>query len=755
MAWLKLKGMSNRDAARYARWSAGIAIAICMAVLGVYLQRRWRERANEKGLQPVPATVAQQSTGFEISRAIGPRTIFTVRASQATQFKDENRSLLENVVITIFGPRGDRNDSVHANECSYEPETGSIRCQGVVQIDLRSAKNTPQRAELQLETSNILFERDSNVSTNSVVSLKFPGGEGSGTGLVYAPQSENVALQKDVQLDLAPPQDSRRAPVHITSNSLEFRRSQDVLRLEGPVRVQQDSQTLTAGILELQLDAAMRPSHVVATENPELTGRSSRGNLSLAADRMSVDLSPNGTLRKLSADDRVRGEAHGRDGTDDVSAQHVQVVMDSSGAQSEPREFLAQGKVRVETDRSKSQGRLATESLRTELRPSKVGHGLGIASTETLAPGRLTLVKPIESVDTTGGKLSALFGAQDEITELNGTSGVTVERTAQGKLVENSSAQSLSAKFSPDGNWQTIDENGNVKFQQGDKSGAAANAQLVSASNQLTLSGSASVQDSSSHLQATKIQLNQATDEVHASGNVVASFSGQKGKSSANPPTGSAQIAADEMDGTSAGKSGSADSSNAGHAIFSGHARMWQGSDVLQARTIEFWQDEQRAEARGSVFGEFVEAPHRNTGNGKRQATSAPVLWQVHAQKVDYWSDAGKMEWSNGVDARSSDGEIQSQNVQMFFSRAENNQQALERAVGTGNVRIEQNGRTGTADRGEYIARDGKFVLSGGQPSLTDAAGNTTTGHKLTFFLANDSILVDSQRTSETKTEQP
>lgn len=745
--------MSNRDAARYARWSAGIAFAICFAVLGVYLHRRWRNQANEKKMQPIPATVAQQSAGFEISRAIGTQTIFTVRASQATQFKDENRSLLENVVITIFGSRGDRNDSVHANECSYEPEAGSIRCEGVVQIDLRKAEDAPQTTELQLETSNILFERDSNVSTDSNVKLKFPGGEGSGTGLVYAPQSENVTLEKNVQLEIAPPQNSHRASVHVTSSSLEFRRTQDVLWLGGPVRVQEDSQMLTAGKMDLRLTQMMRPAHAVAAGNPEITGHSASGKLFLAANQISADLSPSGTLQKLSADDNVHGEATSSKATERFSADHIQIVMDSRGLR--PREFLAQGAVKVETKQSKSQGRLATESLRAELLTSEDGHGVSVSSAETLAPGKLTLIEPTENVEVNGGRLGAVFDADNQISELHGASGVSVERTAGANPPEKSSAETLLAKFGSDGDWRTIDENGNVKFQQGDKSGTAATARLVSATSQLTLGGAASVEDSSSHLQATKIQLNQATNEINASGNVVASFSQQKGNSSASPPGDSVQISADEMEGTSVENSAKSDSTNSGHAVFTGHARMWQSSDVLQAQTIEFWQDEQHAEARGNVFGEFVEAPHSNTGNRQPQAKSAPVLWQVHAPKVDYWHDAGKMEWSGGVNAGSSEGTIQSQTVQMLFAHPASGQQTLERAIGAGGVRIEQNGRIGTAERGEYVARDGKFVLSGGQPTIKDAAGSTTTGHQLTFFLANDSILVDSQETAGTMTKRP
>ena len=135
--------MKNREAARYARWSAAIAATIALVVVLVYLQRRRRGISGEKNVKPVPASVAQQSAGFTFSRNIGAQTLFTVHAQQATQFKDANRSLLENVSIEIFGARGERDDSVRADECNYEPETGSIRCHGVVQIGRGHEKAPP------------------------------------------------------------------------------------------------------------------------------------------------------------------------------------------------------------------------------------------------------------------------------------------------------------------------------------------------------------------------------------------------------------------------------------------------------------------------------------------------------------------------------------------------------------------------------------------------------------------------------------
>jgi lipopolysaccharide export system protein LptA len=757
----KIAGMRNSDAARYARSSAGVALAICLLVLGVYLHRRMRDRAHEKKFAPVPATVAQQSAGFAISRAIGPRTIFTVHASQATQFKDQNRSLLENVDITIFGAQGDRNDSVHAGECSYDPATGDIHCKGAVQIDLRGAKsgaaqNASQKNSLHLDTSDILFSHETGkVTTDKPVALKFSGGEGKGVGLEYDPQTENTMLEKNVELEISPPQKSGADSIRVTSSAMEFLRTNNLLRFSGPVRVEQNSDTLAGGEMELQLNSAMQPLRAIATKNPGILASSPRGKVSLAASQIAADLLPNGQIQKISADENVRGDSAGRAGENHLTAQHAQILMSATKTGNAPREILAQGNVNTETDQPKRHGRLATERLRVELLPSERG-GENISSAETLAPGKMTMTGPNETDQLEGGRLTANFGAQNQLTELQGSSGVHVERRQDGSPPEISSAENMLAKFGTDGNWQTIDESGNVKFRQGDKRGAANTAQLSRATNEMVLSGSASVEDSSSRLQAAKIRMNQTTNQMYANGNVAASFTGSAQNSGANPAAGGAQISSDEMNGMSPGKSASTNlPSRGGHAVFSGHARFWQGPDVLQAQTIEFWQDEKRAEARGDALGAFVEAPHDDRSNGAANGKqpvkkTAPVLWQVRAPKVDYWSDSGQMKWSGGVEARSSEGIIESQTVEMFFSRGENNQQTLERAIGTGNVRVEQNGRVGTAERGEYFARDGKFILSGGKPTLADSSGNTTTGHELTFFLANDSVLVDSQGDSQT-----
>jgi len=90
--------------------------------------------------------------------------------------------------------------------------------------------------------------------------------------------------------------------------------------------------------------------------------------------------------------------------------------------------------------------------------------------------------------------------------------------------------------------------------------------------------------------------------------------------------------------------------------------------------------------------------------------------------------------------------------IDLYFSKSgpASSAKELSRAVAIGDVSVRQEDRRGTSNRAEYTASDGKFVLSGGKPTLYDSTGDTTTGRQLTFFFADDRIVVDSEEGSRT-----
>src|SRR5574337_840067 len=85
----------------------------------------------------------------------------------------------------------------------------------------------------------------------------------------------------------------------------------------------------------------------------------------------------------------------------------------------------------------------------------------------------------------------------------------------------------------------------------------------------------------------------------------------------------------------------------------------------------------------------------------------------------------GMMSLEGGISARSRDQEIDARAMDLFLTAAQGGPQQLSRAVATGQVVVRQGQRRGTSERAEYTAAEGKFVLSGGQPTLYDAFRGT------------------------------
>jgi lipopolysaccharide export system protein LptA len=152
--------------------------------------------------------------------------------------------------------------------------------------------------------------------------------------------------------------------------------------------------------------------------------------------------------------------------------------------------------------------------------------------------------------------------------------------------------------------------------------------------------------------------------------------------------------------------------------------------------------------AVGHVRGVFPQAPQAPQANQTAVATPAKkpaTLWHVSAGSLSYVDTENKAHLENNVVVQSVDQRMHASALDLFFTReAAGGASQISRAVGVGGVVVEQGDRRGLADQGVYTTADQKFVLSGGNPTLYDSTQGTTTGRELTFFLADDTIIVDS-----------
>jgi len=797
--------MRTSQAARYARWAAVAALLLTMTVAGVYARRAWQAAQVKKKAPPVvPPTVQQRSAEFSFSKVEQDRTLFTVRASRATEFKEGSRNLLEDVWITIYGRTGERFDNIHTSACEYTSNPERILCAGEVHMDLESAEDARQHPSqapgenplarvIHLRTSNVSFDRESGEArTDQPVIFRFPYGEGRSTGLSYSSLQGVVKLLRDVELTLAPPagpesasavraaNPSRSAaksfpgtPVNVTAGSLEYRRDTRIVRLLAPVHARQGHRELLAGELALELDADLRARRMVARrgakgagQRPELRSAERRGQAVLRADECVAYFHREGWAERILATGSVRGNVHGPGGEDRLEAQELEVEMLPEFMA--PKVLTARGDVKAQSSHRGESRSLATSALRfyfvdpTKPREQRLGHA------ETLAPATIEWQRPNapggngepQTIRLRGRQIAAEFGERNEFRNLTGRGDVEIERRLPGRPPQVSMSQELTLKFAPGSKWAELQQSGNVRLREADRSAQADHARLDRATDNLTLTGSVVLSDQGTRTTAESLTFNQHSGELRADGEVRSTETSAARNGVVNLAPQPAIIASDHL---------VANTSN-GRAVYSGHARLWQGDAVIEADSIELLRGARQLIARGNVAAVFPQAeasagsPTSASAVTKRPEGAGPAVWRVRAGTLTYWSAEARAHLEQNVLMQARQGQIGSRVLDLFFtstgspggsptsSRASGGAQRLSRAVASGGVTVRQGDRRGVAEQAEYIAAEGKFVLSGGHPTLYDTFRGTTTGRQLTFFFADDTIVVDSEEGSRTLT---
>jgi lipopolysaccharide export system protein LptA len=826
--------MKRSQAARYARWSVGAAVLLAVVTASVYVERGVKARIERKNAPAAAAqNVSRQSNGLSFSKVEGNRKVFTVDASRSTDFKDRDLTELEAVVITIFGATGERHDVIHTQSCQYAKNGGDVVCNGAVQMDLESAADAERASKsdaaappqiMHVETRQVTFNRASGTAaTNQEVTFVFPNGNGRGTGMNYESELGTVQLLKDVTLKLQAPVPAKSVTnkksagksalvlggaetkqgedVTVTGSSLTFDRNSRKMEVRGPAAASSKTTQLAAGLLTLHLDAKFRAQELLASGElngaaPQLTSRDAHGTMEVHADLLAAEFAPEGWLTKITADGHVRGlrqaDARGKSQAerDDVSAETAAVMMWPRVDQVKELELHHSVVLTSVSGSDANSKTLRTEALRMDFSGGKEGDISRPVKAETLAPGRMEWSDsvtnnpsgktaaaqnsraPVTHTVLAADKLQMLFGTLGKAKQLAADGHVRTERTMAGKPAQIATANSGVAQLVATGGWSQMDLQGDVKLQDGDRNGQADHAVFRRVEQTAVLTGRALVRDATTETAAPRITFEQASGDTHADGGVRSTD--LPGRSSAVELAPSPiHLTSDTLQANS----------KTGRALYSGHARMWQGESVLEADQIELLRDTRVMNADGNIRAVFpqvtatTEAPTARTpatrptppssavaltaASGGTTSSKKQNLWHVTAGSLVYRDADNHAHLEHNVVAQSADQKMRGPVVDLYFTRSnnpsaaspQNGPQQISKAVGTSGVTVEEDGRKAVADRGVYTASDGKFVMTGGNPTLYDGSAGNTTGRQLTFFLADDTIIVDSENGSRVLTK--
>jgi lipopolysaccharide export system protein LptA len=417
---------------------------------------------------------------------------------------------------------------------------------------------------------------------------------------------------------------------------------------------------------------------------------------------------------------------------------------------------------------------LQTEALHVEFAPGKKGDGSKLSRAATLGPGSIewTDAAPQSGVTSAPGngsatktklqadKLELTFDAHNQAKQLVATGNVLTERLAPGRPLQTATAQSGVAQLLAAGGWAQMDLQGDVKLKEGERSSQAGHALFLRSAQTAVLTGKALVRDAATETQAPRITFAQTTGDIRAEGGVRSTDFAAKGSVTQLAPA-PANLSSDTLQA----------SSKSGRALYTGHARFWQGESVMEADSIELRRDTRILIATGNVRAVFPQTVAEALPQtiAAQASPKKAKLWHVSAGTLTYFDAEGRVRLEKNVVAQSAEQRMRGAAVDMYFTRsgaaganpknvtspasAAPGAQQIIRAVGTGGVIVDQGTRRATAERGEYIAKDGEFVMSGGTPTIYDSSQGTTTGRQLTFFLADDTIIVDSENGSRTLTK--
>ena len=746
----------------------------------------------------------------------------------------------------FYRPETDKNSDAKAAKSSGR---GSIICAGEVKMDLQSAKDAKRVSNaaagnnmdpriVHVITKGVTFDSSTaDAHTDQPVDFQFSGGQGHAIGANYGSNDGTVELLHDVHLSLkaTPPQSARNQsksssapiPVEVTGSSIIFRREAKTAVLRGPVVVTQvtaappsdsairgaaaartGSHILHASLLTVNMDAEFHAKLVTAEgdakNRPNLVMDSPKGASTITADKFVTDLDVDGTAKHFSAQGNVQG-----DFTDSKSAEtdHLtaaRVDADMVPKINQPRLVTANGGVKLNSNRDGRTRSLETASAEVNFVP---GPAMGPGAppsyhadrARTLAPATMITREPVAGSNqlrvtrATGQSMEVGFDERNRMRRLLAHNGTQLDRDIPGKPSQSSTSQELVADFDTKGQWATVDQSGNVHFRSDDRAGQAAKSHVDRATNIVTLTGSAEAFDAASHTTADALVFNQESGEVRGDGHVITSYRKPPTGTTAAPTSPNAigtplSLGSDPANITAEHLVGN---STTGRAVYTGHARLWQGESTMEADEIELNRDKRQLDARGNVRAVFIQVgsspvakpatpapppPSRSRGgvavkppttNAKQApAPAGPDVIRVHATTLTYWDAKSQAHMEGGCTAESRDGTITGQACDLFFApstkadaavplpqaapsgsapTAASATQRLDHAIFTGNVIVHSEDRRAVGERGEYDSASNKFVISGGNPTLYDGSGTSTSGRQLTFLIKDDTILVDSE----------
>jgi len=777
---------------RLRRWFALGAILMIATVAGMYFYARWRVH---KVVHDIPAKIdldiQQTAEGFSVSKSVEGRTLFTVSASKAVQFKGGGRAELHNVKIVIYGKDAGRFDRITGDDFEYDPASGNVSAKGTVLIDLEanpegmrhSDQTAPERTRdpIHLETSGLVFNRNTgNASASGKIMFQTPQASGSAVGIEYVAKTGIMTLLSSVALDVSRPQALRlnadrglisKQPRQVVLIAVRLTRERQQLQSDHATFFLREDNTVDRILAEGNVRSEFhgRASSNSETSNSNTSGsgtsnsgahgRSDRAELFLTGTRNQL------TTAILSGNVQLASQGQGQ-GAQVAEAAAGRVTLHFAGqsaGQSAGQQMLktvhAEDGVRLAQKKSQSGGVVMSSARSSAIAssPTKgdaqdvemtapvmdfiVKDGRQLERAETSGPPQIVITQPGSNQKTvvTAAKFTAKFTEKNRLATLHGEPDAKI---VSGKIVGTEIGDSNIGRPGQTDRVSTSQmldvvfrpEGGVASIKQaGGVTYVDGALKAWAQRGEYTAADQLLVLSESPRVVDNGMTTTAQTVRMNrTTGDAIAQGNVKSTYSDLKAqPDGGMLASSDPIHVTS--RSMTAHRSPA-VAVYTGDARLWQNANVVEAPTLQFDRDHRSLVAQTGAQGSMAQPVSTVLVQVDKNGKATPVT--ITSARLNYTDAERKIFLDGGVTAKGSDTTLTAQQMTVFLrSRSESQAGAgpgtpgqVERIVAEGKVAITQPTRHATGDRLVYTAVEDKFVLTGGSSGGTPSIFDAERG---------------------------
>ena len=733
---------------------------VAAVAAGFYFYAKWQVRSVRDRIPKALGVDIQQSTeGFSLSKSEGGRTLFTVKASKAVQYKTEGHAELRDVSIVVYGRDSSRYDRIYGSRFAYDPQEQTVSALGEVEIDLEAnvARATlPDQAvpkqlknPVHLRTSGLVFSQKTGIAeTDKEIAFQIPQMSGTAQGAVYDSRTNVLTLRSTIRLNT-----TGDRSVAIVAARGSIRKDPRQAQLE-QVNIAEGARQVDAAKVVLDFRDDNSVEHIAATGGVRILNRGEQFT-EVVAPRADLEITAENTLTSAELSGGVQMNARGSN----IAKGSAGKLLANFGPKNTIRKLRAVDGVKLMQANAGAANK-QTVAMETAALDLHFANGTVLDRAESDGAAQVTLVpRIVNSFDDvaigerrvlSAGKLTADFDKNGQPENIVGKPDAKVAFYTPGQPDRISTSRDLVAKLQPSGGLTTIKQQGEFKYLEQSPGAApvrtatADRATYTAASELIAISGNPRVVDQGLSISADNIRLNRKTGEGFAQGDVKTTYSELR----AQP--GGAMLASGEPIHVTAETLTVERKTSV--AKYSGGSRLWQGANIVEASAIEFDRDRRSVVAQGG--GKRVSCVFVQEDKAGRQT---PVV--ITAARLSYVDQQRRAFFSGGVIAKGADVTVNADQVEVvLLSRDAGAKQGsegpsqLNSIIASGHVSIQQPSRRATGEKLVYTADESKFVLTGGPPLVADAQRGTIRGESLTFYSRDDRVLVESSGNTRTVT---